>query len=256
MSEDTRVLIIGDPQDPIPQTLEKHCKEAKCQVLRYHSDQIYDFHPRQPQHIVFYTYPVQYLADQVLGKSVVHPYGVVFLASHSDWALGKLLPEHESQVLGFNAFGLYAGRTAIEVAATLKSDPDTVERGTSFLTNMGFKPYVVRETPGFVFPRILAMLVNEAISALMEGVASAEAIDEAMRLGTNYPQGPLAWADQIGLDVILEVLDNLQAQYGEDRYRPMPLLTQMVMAGKLGRKTGEGFYTYAPEPETEAISPA
>jgi 3-hydroxybutyryl-CoA dehydrogenase len=95
--------------------------------------------------------------------------------------------------------------------------------------------------------RVLAMLVNEATSALMEGVASVQDIDTAMQLGTNYPRGPLTWADYVGLDVILAILNHLEDEYGEDRYCAMPLLRQMVDAGKLGRKAGEGFYSYHPE---------
>jgi 3-hydroxybutyryl-CoA dehydrogenase len=93
----------------------------------------------------------------------------------------------------------------------------------------------------------LAMLVNEAASALMEGVASPQDIDTAMQLGTNYPRGPLVWADFVGLDVILSILNHLEDEYGDERYCAMPLLRQKVDAGKLGRKAGEGFYSYHPE---------
>jgi 3-hydroxybutyryl-CoA dehydrogenase len=103
---------------------------------------------------------------------------------------------------------------------------------------------VVPDGPGLVFPRILCMIINEAAFALMEGVASAEDIDTAMKLGTNYPLGPLEWADRIGLDQVLGVLEGLQAEYGEDRYRPAPLLRQLVRAGHLGLSTGRGFYPY------------
>jgi 3-hydroxybutyryl-CoA dehydrogenase len=91
------------------------------------------------------------------------------------------------------------------------------------------------------------MLVNEAASALMEGVASPRDIDTAMTLGTNYPRGPLAWADDIGLDVILNILNHLLDEYADERYAAVLLLRLKVEAGKLGRKTGEGFYSYHPE---------
>jgi 3-hydroxybutyryl-CoA dehydrogenase len=94
--------------------------------------------------------------------------------------------------------------------------------------------------------RIVCCLINEAVTALMEGVASAADIDLAMKLGTNYPHGPLEWADQIGLDTVLGVMQGLFDEWGEDRYRPSPLLRRMVLAGKLGRKSGEGFYRYDP----------
>jgi 3-hydroxybutyryl-CoA dehydrogenase len=89
------------------------------------------------------------------------------------------------------------------------------------------------------------MIINEAAFALMEGVASAEDIDTAMKLGTNYPLGPLEWADRIGLDQVLAVLEGLQAEYGDDRYRPAPLLRQLVRAGHCGQSTGRGFHSYS-----------
>jgi 3-hydroxybutyryl-CoA dehydrogenase len=115
------------------------------------------------------------------------------------------------------------------------------------LEELGLKAIEVPETPGLVLGRILAMLVNEATFALMEGVATPADIDTAMQLGTNYPRGPLAWADYVGLDVILAILKHLEEAYGEDRYCPSVLLRQKVDADKLGRKTGEGFYSYHPE---------
>ncbi|MBI5368901.1 MAG: 3-hydroxybutyryl-CoA dehydrogenase [Planctomycetes bacterium] len=99
--------------------------------------------------------------------------------------------------------------------------------------------------PGFVANRILMPMINEAIFALFEGVAKAEAIDEVMKLGMNHPMGPLTLADFIGLDVCLAILEVLQRELGDDKYRPCPLLRRMVAAGHLGKKTGRGFYTYA-----------
>ena len=109
---------------------------------------------------------------------------------------------------------------------------------------LGFDPVLVADGPGLVRARILCCLINEAIGALMEGVAIVEDIDKAMRLGTNYPFGPLAWADQIGLDTVLGVMTGLHKEWGEDRYRPSPLLRRKVLAGHLGKKSGRGFYIY------------
>lgn len=92
--------------------------------------------------------------------------------------------------------------------------------------------------------RTIACLINEAASAVMEGVATPADIDQAMKLGTNYPHGPLAWADLIGLDTVLGVLTGLFNEFGEDRYRPCPLLRRLVTAGHLGQKSGRGFYHY------------
>lgn len=248
MSNVGKVLIVGDPKDPVTQSLSRYCREAGCKVTMYADYQIYDIELNEGQDVIFYNYPAHLLADQVFARALVRSHSVIFLSAYSDWAMGKLLPEHEGQVMAFSGLALYGERPVLELGKTLRTSETTVELAQVFLQNMGFKSYVVPEGPGFVFPRILATLVNEAVSALMEGVATAEDIDTAMKLGTNYPLGPLAWADLVGLDIILEVLEHLHSQLGEDRYRPMPLLVQKVLAGYLGKKTGEGFYTYHDEP--------
>ncbi len=105
----------------------------------------------------------------------------------------------------------------------------------------------VSDGPGLVRARVVCCLINEAAGLLLEGVAAAEDIDRAMQLGTNYPHGPLAWGDLMGLDAVLGVMSGLFAEWGDDRYRPSPLLRRLVAAGRLGRKTGQGFYTYPEE---------
>ncbi|WP_243029340.1 3-hydroxybutyryl-CoA dehydrogenase [Thermus altitudinis] len=109
---------------------------------------------------------------------------------------------------------------------------------------MGKTPLEVQDYPGFVSNRLLMPMINEAIEALREGVASKEAIDGVMRLGMNHPMGPLELADLIGLDTCLAIMEVLHRGFGDDKYRPSPLLRRMVQAGLLGRKTGRGFYTY------------
>ncbi len=149
------------------------------------------------------------------------------------------------RVVGFAALPpLQKGQT-VEIAATPWTDTAALEQAGEFFRQVGLEPSVVPDGPGLVFPRILCMIINEAAFALMEGVASAEDIDTAMRLGTNYPLGPLEWADRIGLDQVLGVVEGLHAEYEEDRYRPAPLLRWLVRAGHLGRSTRKGFYEYA-----------
>ena len=109
---------------------------------------------------------------------------------------------------------------------------------------IGKTPVEVREAPGFIVNRILIPMINEAISIYAEGVASVEDIDTAMKLGANHPMGPLALGDLIGLDVVLAIMEVMLKETGDVKYRPEALLKKMVRAGKLGRKTGEGFYKY------------
>jgi 3-hydroxybutyryl-CoA dehydrogenase len=109
---------------------------------------------------------------------------------------------------------------------------------------IGKTPVEAADRPGFIANRVLMPMINEAIYALMEGVGSAEAIDTVMKVGMNHPMGPLALADLIGLDVCLDIMRVLHEGFGNDKYQPCPLLCQMVEAGTLGRKTGNGFYKY------------
>jgi 3-hydroxybutyryl-CoA dehydrogenase len=107
------------------------------------------------------------------------------------------------------------------------------------------KPVAVNDAPGFVSNRVLLPMINEAAFAVMEGVATAEAVDAIMKLGMNHPMGPLELADFIGLDVCVHILDVLHEGFGDSKYRACPLLRKMVAAGWLGRKSGRGFYAYS-----------
>ncbi|MGE5177732.1 MAG: 3-hydroxyacyl-CoA dehydrogenase family protein [Bacteroidota bacterium] len=134
----------------------------------------------------------------------------------------------------------------VEVVRGLDTTEATVSETVDLARALGKTPVVVSDRPGFVSNRVLLPMINEAAFALMEGVADREAIDTVMKLGMNHPMGPLALADLIGIDVCLDIMEVLHRGFGDSKYRPCPLLKSMVAAGRLGRKSGRGFYEYAP----------
>jgi 3-hydroxybutyryl-CoA dehydrogenase len=133
----------------------------------------------------------------------------------------------------------------VEIIRGLQTAPEVFAAVEEAARRMGKTPVAVNDSPGFVSNRVLMPLINEAVYCLFEGVGSAEAIDQVMKLGMSHPMGPLALADLIGLDVCLDVMRVLQDGFGDPKYRPCPLLVRMVDAGWLGRKAGRGFYQYA-----------
>ena len=149
-----------------------------------------------------------------------------------------------AQFVGMHFFNPVPMMALVEVIRGLQTSDETIAAVRAFAERLGKTPIVVRNRPGFVVNRILCPMINEAIFALQEGLASAEDIDSGMRLGCNHPIGPLALADMIGLDVMLAVMNVFYADFNDPKYRPAPLLREMVAAGYLGRKTKRGFYAY------------
>jgi 3-hydroxybutyryl-CoA dehydrogenase len=152
--------------------------------------------------------------------------------------------KNPERIVGFATFFPLKQRKLVELAGGLRTSENSMAEAEELLKSLGKETIRVKDTAGLTFPRILSLIINEAARSLEEGVASAEEIDVAMRLGVNYPQGPLRWADQIGLDDVLAVLEGLERETGDDRYRPAPLLKKLVVAGFLGETSGRGFYSY------------
>jgi len=171
-------------------------------------------------------------------------------SSISITALGAATKRPE-RVVGMHFFNPVPLMSLVEVVRGERTSDGTVLAVAESAKRLGKTPVEVHDFPGFVSNRILLPMINEAIYALMEGVADRDSIDAVMRLGMGHPIGPLALADLIGLDVCLQILEVLHRDLGDPKYRPCPLLRRMVLAGRLGRKTDRGFYPY-PKP-TERV---
>ncbi len=171
----------------------------------------------------------------------------IFASNTSGLSITEMasVTRRSSNFIGMHFFNPVPVMKLVELIRGFLTSDATYAVCRAFVEQIGKTPIEVKEAPGFAVNRILCPMINEAVFAYSEGVASAEDIDLSMVLGANHPIGPLALADMIGLDTFLHVMDGLHMELGEDKYRPAPLLRKMVRAGYLGRKSGKGFFQYA-----------
>jgi 3-hydroxybutyryl-CoA dehydrogenase len=174
------------------------------------------------------------------------PAGTLLASNTSSISITQLaaVVRAPERVIGMHFFNPVPVMALVEVIRGLQTSDETHARAIAFAKAIGKTPISVKNGPGFAVNRILCPMINEAIFALQEGMASAEDIDAGMKLGCNHPIGPLALADMIGLDTLLAVIQVFYEAFNDPKYRPAPLLKEMVAAGRLGRKTKRGFYVY------------
>ena len=168
----------------------------------------------------------------------------IFASNTSSLSITEIGAKLDRPLIGMHFFNPAPVMKLVEVIAGINTPRELVERVKAIALQLGKTPVEVNEAAGFVVNRILIPMINEAIGVYAEGVASAEDIDTAMKLGANHPIGPLALGDMIGLDVVLAIMEVLQSETGDPKYRPHPLLRKMVRGGLLGVKSGRGFFTY------------
>jgi 3-hydroxybutyryl-CoA dehydrogenase len=184
--------------------------------------------------------------EVLLALDQMLPAGAIVATNTSSISITELaaVTKRPARFIGMHFMNPVPLMPLVEVVRGLETSEATVAETVELSRALGKTPVVVADRPGFVSNRVLLPMINEAAFALMEGVADREAIDTVMKLGMNHPMGPLALADLIGIDVCLDIMEVLHRGFGDSKYRPCPLLKTMVAAGRLGRKTGRGFYEY------------
>ena len=176
--------------------------------------------------------------DKIVNKNCI------FVTNTSSLSITEIAAGIQHPVVGMHFFNPAPAMKLIEITPGLNTKSETVDFVFDIAKKLDKTPVVVKENAGFVVNRILIPMINEAIGLYAEGIATVKGIDSAMKLGANHPMGPLELGDLIGLDICLAIMETLQAETGDSKYRPHPLLRKMVRGGWLGKKSGKGFYQY------------
>jgi 3-hydroxybutyryl-CoA dehydrogenase len=186
-------------------------------------------------------------ADVLQKLETYCPSDVIFATNTSSISVTRLaaITDRPERFVGLHFFNPVPVMKLVEVVLGSETSPQTVEKASQLASSLGKTPIRVNDYPGFVSNRLLIPMINEAAYAVMESVAEPRAVDDVMKLGMNHPMGPLELADLIGLDVCLDIMKVLCNGFHDSKYRPCPLLERMVYAGRLGRKSGRGFYEYS-----------
>lgn len=264
---DTTVLLMMNPGDIAYLHLYQRITQAGYQVTLFNGSSEPDTTPEVFDIIIDAYDPYETPRDEASPFSLIEAKDentlclIDGLQTFLSTAQSYSTPVEKANMVSFSPIALYTTadtqeNTTVECAKNGHTSESAEQATAHFFSTLLCQPvWIPADTPALIVGRIVAMLANEGASAVMEGVASVEAVDNAMRYGTNYPLGPLQWADLIGLDVVLGILENCYRTYREERYRPMVLLQQKVAEGKLGVKAGEGFYSYATHTNTTKPTP-
>jgi 3-hydroxybutyryl-CoA dehydrogenase len=170
--------------------------------------------------------------------------GVIYATNTSSLSITELSAGLDKPVVGMHFFNPAPLMKLVEIVSGLNTPPELIDKVTEIAKELGKEPVQVKDSAGFVVNRVLIPMINEAVGVFADGIASAEDIDTAMKLGANHPMGPLALGDLVGLDVCLAIMDVLYEETRDGKYRAHPLLRKMVRGGQLGKKTGRGFFAY------------
>lgn len=238
------VLIVGNP--PFSTELETLCRAGGQTVTRLDPVDFIQNGADDPATVVIEVCHTRIKSEvlQAIGQVIAPETLILSSALTISATQAAAWVANPNRLVGFGILPPLSAKNQIEVTRALQTSQASWQQALDFWQALGQTSVEVADGPGLVRARVVCCVINEAVTAVQEDVATPADIDLAMKLGTNYPHGPLAWADLLGLDTVLGVMNGLYQEWAEDRYRPAPLLKRMVLAGQVGRRSGRGFYEY------------